>query len=167
MLLAPLDASPWSSLDKPRNRGQQKGTFQSSERWGKMMLDLFVHEISSWWFQPIWKILVKLGWKWKKLKPPPRICVFDMKQLVVFYLSQLIFFWHHGKCCNSYFKWSFWDTCEIFLGIPDESMVGGFLEVTIVGGVGGCTFVPRKKEPGYFPWNPGCLRGILVSWFMK
>ena len=35
------------------------------------------------------------------------------------------------------------------LGISDESMVGGFLEVTIVGivgGVGGFIFVPRKKE---------------------
>ena len=40
-----------------------------------------VQKFSSWWFQPIWKILVKLGIfppnrgeHKKKLKPPPRFC---------------------------------------------------------------------------------------------
>ena len=25
---------------------------------------------------------------------------------------------------------------------------------------------PAEKPTGYFPWNPGCLIGILISWFM-
>ena len=24
-----------------------------------------------------------------------------------------------------------------------------------------------EKKPSYFPLNPGCLIGILISWFMK
>ena len=27
------------------------------------------------------------------------------------------------------------------------------------------SFEPRKKQPSYFPWNPGCLIGILDPWF--